>query len=115
MAAPKVAAFERAYSGRVVAVGQDPPEQLRSFAGEFEMAGVPSVPDLPPYDLSNAYGIDVVPTFVLVGSDGLVADTMVSWDREAVNRVSERLASLAGVAPVTISDPGDGLPPYRPG
>lgn len=114
MAAPKIEALGRAYPGRVVGVGQDPNGELERFGREFGMA-VPAVPDLPPYDVSNAFGIETVPTVVLVGGDGTVVDTVVSWDRDGYNRVSARLAELAGAEPVVVSEPSDGLPPFRPG
>lgn len=114
MAAPKIEALGRAYPGRVVGVGQDPNGELERFGREFGMA-VPAVPDLPPYDVSNAFGIETVPTVVLVGADSTVVDTVVSWDRDGYNRVSARLAELAGAEPVVVSEPSDGLPPFRPG
>lgn len=114
MAAPKIDALGRAYPGRVVGVGQDPNGELERFGREFGMA-VPAVPDLPPYDVSNAFGIETVPTVVLVGADGTVVDMVVSWDRDGYNRVSARLAELAGAEPVVVSEPSDGLPPFRPG
>ena len=114
MAAPKVDVLGRAYPGRVVGVGQDPNGELERFGREWGMA-VPAVPDLPPYDVSNAFGIETVPTVILVGGDGTVVDTVVSWDRDGYNRVSARLAELTGEEPVVVSEPSDGLPPFRPG
>jgi len=114
VAAPKADRLERAYPGRLVAIGQDPEEELSAFGREYGM-DVPAIPDLPPYPTSDAYGIEVVPTLVLVGEEGKVLDTVVSWDRDGYNRVSGRLAELTGSQPAVISDPGDGLPPFRPG
>ena len=114
MAGPTVDAMARAYPGRVVGVGQDPPDALERFGREFGM-DVPAVPDLPPYDASNAYGIESVPTLFVIDGTGTVADVVVSWDRDGYNRASGRLAELIGVEPVTVSDPSDGLPSFRPG
>jgi peroxiredoxin len=114
MAAPKVQGFEQAYPGRIVGIGQDPQEKLTAFAGEFGM-GFRSLMDAPPYDVSNAYGIEVVPTTVLVDRDGTVLDSVESWDRDGLNRVSARLAELTGSPPTEISSNADGLPPFRPG
>ncbi len=114
MAAPKVEAFERAYQGRVVGIGQDPPEALERFTQEYGL-GVRSLPDPPPYELSDAYGIVSVPTLFLVGADGRVLESVGAWDRDAFNRVSHHLAELTGADPVDISEPGDGLPAFQPG
>ncbi len=114
MAAPKVDGLERAYPGRLVAVGQDPAEKLEAFGREFAM-DVPAKPDLPPYEVSNAYRIEVVPTLVLVGKDAVVLESVGAWDREGYNRVSARLAGLIGAEPVAISTPDDGLPAFKPG
>lgn len=114
MAAPKVSAFERAYPGRVLGIGQDPPEALERFDGAFGL-GLRSIPDLPPYEVSDAYGIVSVPTLFLVGADGVIAESVGAWDREAFNRFSHHMAELIGAEPVVISEPGDGLPPFQPG
>lgn len=114
MAAPKVELMARAYPGRVVGVGQDPPEELERFGREFGM-DVPAVPDLPPYDVSNAYGVESVPTLFVIDGAGEVADAVISWDRTGYNRASARLAELLGVEPALVSDSSDGLPPFRPG
>jgi peroxiredoxin len=114
MAAPRVQGFEQAYPGRIVGVGQDPEAKLAVFAGECGM-GFPSLMDPPPYDVSNAYGIAVVPTTFLVDRDGTVLDAVESWDRDGLNRLSARLADVTGSPPTEISNPSDGLPPFRPG
>jgi thiol-disulfide isomerase/thioredoxin len=114
MAAPKIDAMARSYPQRVMGVGQDPPDQLERFGREFRM-DISAVADLPPYDVSNAYGIETVPTLFVIDGAGVVADAVVSWDRAGYNRASARLAELLGVEPVTVSDSSDGLPPFRPG
>lgn len=114
VAAPALDRFERAYPGRVIGVGQDPIDALATFSTTYAMT-FPSVPDLPPYDLSNAYGIEHVPTMVVVDGDGRVADVVESWDRDGFNRASRKLADLVGADAAVISDPSDGLPAFRPG
>lgn len=114
LAAPKAQRFEGAHPGRIVGVGQDPPDKLESFEREFGMS-FPSVPDLPPYDLSNAYGIRVVPTTFLVDRDATILRAVESWDREGLNDISSRLSELMDSAYAAISEPEDGLPSFRPG
>jgi peroxiredoxin len=114
MAAPKVQNFEAAYPGRIVGIGQDPREKLTAFEGEFGLT-FPSLVDAPPYAVSNAYGIEVVPTTFLVDGEGTILDTVESWDRDGLNRISEGLAEITGAGYAEISNRSDGLPPFRPG
>jgi len=97
----------------VAGVGQDPDAKLSQFAGQYGWS-FPSTSDAPPYDVSNAYGIRVVPTLVVV-DDGTVVDVVESWDREGYNRAASRLAELTGrdIGPVSVE--GDDLPSFRPG
>jgi peroxiredoxin len=114
MAASPARRFEEAYPGRIRGIGQDPEEKLVEFDRTYGL-GFPTVVDLPPYQVSDAYGIRAVPTTVLVAPDGSVLDLVESWDREGLNRLSKELASLIDAELVPISEPGDGLPPFRPG
>lgn len=96
-----------------VGIGQDPREKLDQFGREFG-ATFTAVPDQPPYPLSDAYGIRVVPT-VFVLEDGQVVDVVESWDRDGWNRVAAKAAELVGRPAEAVSWEGDGLPPFRPG
>jgi thiol-disulfide isomerase/thioredoxin len=113
MAAPIAQKLSEASPGRLVGVGQDPDGKLRAFAQQFGTT-FEVVSDPAPYDASSAYGLETVPTLVLV-QDGRVADVAESWDRDGYNRMAARLAELTGEAATTVSDPRDGLPPFRPG
>lgn len=114
MAAPMAHGFERAYPGHIVGIGQDPEDRLASFAGEFDL-GFRSVVDEPPYPVSDAYGISVVPTLVLVDGEGTVVEAVESWNRDGYNALSDQLAGLLGASAALVFSPGDGLPPFRPG
>jgi thiol-disulfide isomerase/thioredoxin len=114
MAAPRLSEFERAFPGRAVAVGQDPAERLEAFDRSFGL-GLPAVADTAPYELSDAYGIRTVPTVFVIDDADAVADVVEAWDRDGLNRAAAAMAELVGADPVTISEPGDGLPAFRPG
>ena len=49
MAAPKAATFGTAYPGRIVGIGQDPPDKLAAFDQQFGL-GFHSESELPPYE-----------------------------------------------------------------
>ena len=107
MVAPKVTALVDA-GVRVLAVGQDPPAKLVSYA-DAKGQQVPTLSDGSPYPVSTAFGISSVPTLFDVEPDGTVVSAVGAWDRDRWNAV----AAAHGVGPV--SREGDGLPPYRPG
>jgi len=114
MAAPKIQALADRHPDVVVGLGQDPPEALASFGEEYGLH-IRSLPELPPYIASDAYGVLTVPTLFVVGEDGTVLDTVESWSRDGYNRVAQRLGEMTGRDAGPVSDPGDGLPPFRPG
>jgi thiol-disulfide isomerase/thioredoxin len=113
MAAPVANGLGELFPGRIVGVGQDPPGRLEEFSARYGL-DAPSVSDGPPYAVSDAYGIETVPTLVLVNGETVV-DVVQSWDRDGYNRASERLADLTRSEPGVVSEAGDGLPPFRPG
>ena len=113
IAAPVAERLFGTFPDRFVAVVQDPPERVEGFAEEYGTT-FQSITDAPPYGLSDAYGIEVVPTLFLV-EDGSVTDVVESWDRDGWNRVSSRLAGALGQSIAPLSEEGDGLPVFRPG
>lgn len=114
MAGPAISRLGDAYPGALIGVGQDPPDALDAFAAEYAWR-FPQVPDLAPYDASNAFGIASAPTVVVIDGAGAVADVVESWDREALNRASATLAELLGAPPAVVSTEDDGLPDFKPG
>ncbi|MEX2275798.1 MAG: redoxin domain-containing protein [Actinomycetota bacterium] len=116
MTAPIASRLAEAVPGTMIGIGQDPPEALATFADQAGLVlSVPPVQDSPPYPLSDAYGIESVPTLVLVDTSGVVDEVVRSWDRDGYNRAAVRLAELAGSVPVVLSTPDDRLPAFRPG
>jgi thiol-disulfide isomerase/thioredoxin len=114
LVAPTMHAFEDAFPGRVVGIGQDPQEDLERFAREHAME-IRSIEDAPPYPLSDAYEVVSVPTLFLVGSDARLIDAVGAWDRTGFNRVAARIAELTGARAVEVSTVRDGLPAFQPG
>ncbi len=114
IAAPTMRQFERAFPGRVMGVGQDPEPALERFAHEHDM-GIASIEDAPPYRLSDAYGVESVPTLFLVGDDGRVLESVGAWDRDGFNHVAATLAELTGSDVALVSTPDDGRPDFKPG
>ena len=99
----------------VLGVAQDPPAVAEPWLAERGFAG-PTIDDSDGYALSRAFDIDVVPTLVLVGSDGVVAEVGEGWSRDDANAWDDRLAALTGrPSPGPMSKEDDGLPAFKPG
>jgi peroxiredoxin len=77
---------------RVVAVGEDPPEDLVKY-NEEQGQRVLTLTEPAPYRVSEAFGLEAVPTVFLT-----------TWNE---------LAATLGAEP--LSAPDDGLRPFRPG
>ncbi len=93
-----------------VAVCQDDPSDADRFEVEFGYetralfdtleAGFPA---------SNAYGLTNVPTLFLVGQDGRIHHTMVSWSKSDIEEIAGKLGVPAPF------QPGESVLPFRPG
>ena len=98
----------------VVAVAQDDPAKSRAFADRLgtrlETAYDPS-----PWEASDALGVTSVPTLFRVGGDGVIAETVVGFDRERFRGLARRAAALAGKPPTELFLPSDDAPPIKPG
>jgi peroxiredoxin len=94
---------------RVVAVGEDPPQAIARF-NEHENQRVAALTEPAPYRVSDAFGIEAVPSIFLIREDGEIRRAVPGWSRDDWNE----LAAAAGVAE-PLSTPEDGLRPFRPG
>ena len=61
------------------------------------------------YPVSNAFGLTNVPTVFLIGQDGDITHTAVSWSKADV----EEIAAKLGINPPF--QPGESVLPFRPG
>lgn len=93
---------------RVVAVGEDPPEALTSY-NEEQGQHVLTLTEPAPFAVSEAFGLEAVPTVFLIGPDGEIQEALAGWNRDSWNA----LAATLGAEP--LSSPDDGLRPFRPG
>ena len=94
---------------RVVAVGEDAPEDIASY-NESQGQQVTTLSEAAPYAVSEAYGLEAVPTIFLIGAEGEIGQAIAGWNRDTWND----LAASLGVAE-PLSTPDDGLRPFRPG
>jgi hypothetical protein len=98
----------------VQAVSQDDPETTARFYSELGVA-VPTVYDVDPWPASEALGLENVPTFILVGDDGIVADTAVGFQRHKMEQYADLAAQRAGRPAQAFFGPGESVPALKPG
>jgi peroxiredoxin len=99
----------------VAAVSQDDPPDTEAFARKHRLGGTVRVlVDPPPWPASDAFGILVTPTWVLLAPGGRVDAVLEGWSRDEANALAARAAALAGAPAAVVSSPSDG-PAFRPG
>jgi len=98
----------------VLAVSQDDAEATARFYDELGVA-LPTLYDPEPWVASEKLGLESVPTFLLVGSDGVLRDRAVGFQRSKMEEFAGRAASLAGRPAPALFLPGDDVPAIKPG
>ena len=71
--------------------------------------------DASPYPVSEEYGLSFVPTICYIGPDGRVEEIIESFAREPLKEINSQLAAAAGVDPLPLFAPDEGIPAFRPG
>jgi peroxiredoxin len=95
--------------GNVAAILQDDAETSRELAAELGLT-LPIRLEFDPYPLSAALGVEVVPSYYLVGRDGAVVRTAHGFSREDLDAFASALG--IGGPLFAVDEPG---PRYRPG
>lgn len=114
---PVYAELQRRYGDvvPVVAVSQDPLLATVPWLRGHGFEGIALDDSSGGYAVSAAYGIQVVPTLVLVDAEGKVAAVQEAWDRDGVNALGAGLDEHTGRVLGPVSTPQDGRPPFKPG
>jgi hypothetical protein len=100
----------------LVAVSQDDPADARDFARRSGWTvDVRTCVDAPPWAASEALGVRVTPTWLLVERDGRVVAWAEGWDRREANGLAALAAGLCGVPTLEVSVEGGAEPPWQPG
>ncbi len=112
--------FERvsnlANGGRLSAlsVSQDDPATTARF---YEGLGIslPTLYDPDPWEASARLGLESVPSFLLVGENGVLEDFTVGFQRHKMEEYAGLAARLAGRPAPALFLPGEDVPSWKPG
>ena len=97
-----------------MAVSQDDPEATARFYRELGVA-VPTLYDREPWEASEAVKLENVPTFFVVGKDGVVRDAAIGFQRHKMEEFAALAADSAGRRAAALFLPGDDVPAMKPG
>jgi len=67
------------------------------------------------WNVSKQYDPQVVPTLWLIDPAGKIIDSVVSFDKAGLNRLSEIIANRLDVPVAMIAEENDGNPAFKPG
>jgi peroxiredoxin len=99
--APVVAPLRDAGVGLAV-VFEDPLDVAARVAREARFTGT-VLAEPAPYDTSRAYGLESLPTTVLLDADAAVAATVVGWDARGLEALVARACGAVGADPPEIT------------
>src|SRR5512133_517268 len=99
----------------VAAVSQDEAVPTEVFARDHGLAApVRVLVDEEPWRASDASGVRVTPTWILLAPGGRVDAVLEGWSRDDANALAARAGALAGAPAAVVSTAADG-PAFRPG
>ena len=98
----------------VLAVSQDNPETTARFYEDLNVA-IPTLYDPDPWEASEAVGLTNGPAFFVVGTDGLVRDASVGFQRHKMEEFAKLAADRAGGRGAALFLPGENVPALKPG
>lgn len=87
----------------VAAVFEDPLEAAARVARRTRFSGA-VLSDPAPYEVSRAYGLDSVPTAVLVDRDGRILCRVVGWDADGLDRLFEQASAAVDAPALQVTD-----------
>lgn len=100
-------------AARVLGVAQENEQELSEYVRKNGIA----FQQLPDADLSvsKVLNLDLVPSYWLIDTSGMVLEGGQAWNRELIESINERLASLVGIDQTLIILPSDNVPVFTPG
>ena len=96
------------------AVSQDDAQKAKGFARDYGLT-FPQVIDRPGYPVSNAYGINSVPTTFLIEPEGKILKVIEGFMKKDLEDLARDLGKLLGVPAPVVFNPGEDVPALRPG
>lgn len=99
----------------VVAISQNNRQDTALFLREYGITFPVLLDDTDSYPVSNAYGIDHVPSLFLISPAGEIELDGVGWSRSDMETIHRRLLEASALKSVPLFYPGEDLPAFKAG
>jgi peroxiredoxin len=100
----------------IVGIGQNGAEKTAGFAKEYGVTfPVLLDPEEKGYVVSNAYGLTMVPTLLLLETDGSVLVSSMGFVKADIESIAAQLAQRNKLAKAPLFLPSESVPANRPG
>jgi peroxiredoxin len=99
----------------MVAISQDDKRDTAAFLKQYGVTFPALVDDPAGYVVSNAYGLANVPTWFLIGQDGVIRISSVGWVRKDVEALNHQLSDANHTSLRRLFHPADDVRDFTPG
>ena len=99
----------------IVAVSQDSQRDTKAFLKEYGITFPALLDDPRAYAVSNAYGLNTVPSLFLINPGGQIEISSVGWVKQEIEDINRKLAEAQQTPPLPVFQPGDDLRDFRSG
>jgi peroxiredoxin len=104
----------RAQSAQVWGISQDTARDSQRFAKTYGIT-FPILIDEEPYETSQEYGLEYVPTLFLIAADGQVESSSDGFSKVDLLGMQKSLAKRLSVTPPPLFLQSEKIPEYKPG
>jgi peroxiredoxin len=104
----------RAQTVQFLGISQDTARDSQRFAKTHGVT-FPILIDEEPYEISQEYGLEYVPTLLLIAPDGHVQISGDGFSKADLLEIQKHLAKHFSVTPPPLFLPGEKIPEYKPG
>jgi len=110
--------FYKAYGKQkltIVGVSQNEKSETAEFNKRYGITFPVLLDDTKKFPVSNAYGLNTVPTAFWIAQDGEIEISSVSWVRQEFEEIARKAAETSGNTPKPVFQPNEQIADFRAG
>lgn len=113
--------FERIYKAysreklAVIGISQNEQRDTAEFMRKFGITFPVLLDDTKTFPVSNAYGLNTVPTSFWISEDREIEISSVGWVRQDFDEIAQKAAGTFGNSPVPLFQPSEKIADFRAG